>query len=272
MQTDPIGYGDGMNMYAYCGNNAVGRTDPSGLATWYGFLNLGQQVKVGDEWTDANKLRFAQIEDGQIKWVESFNSLEEWYNWIKVNDDFDEDWKKEQIGYKLSQTLDNSEKDKDGNFVWDQNKYTKDWFFWKLQLVSWIGGLGGLIQQIEAEMGTINETTGQERTVTIKLNSVCRPEYGGSPNGYRGGTTDNFHIDWSPTHQGQGTDIPAFPSLAGFAHELSHAGYWASHTTFVDNQLLAIVAENNVRVGYNNKVPGSNIGIRPWWHLAALPK
>ena len=30
MQTDPIGYNDGMNIYAYCGNNSVSYTDPSG--------------------------------------------------------------------------------------------------------------------------------------------------------------------------------------------------------------------------------------------------
>jgi len=35
LQTDPIGYGDGINLYAYCGNNPLAFADPSGLSETY---------------------------------------------------------------------------------------------------------------------------------------------------------------------------------------------------------------------------------------------
>jgi len=40
LQTDPVGYGDGMNWYGYCGNSPIGRTDPSGLWAGYAFQTI----------------------------------------------------------------------------------------------------------------------------------------------------------------------------------------------------------------------------------------
>jgi hypothetical protein len=40
MQTDPIGYADGINWYAYCGNNPIGYIDPFGLDWFDNFANF----------------------------------------------------------------------------------------------------------------------------------------------------------------------------------------------------------------------------------------
>lgn len=52
IQPDPIGYADGMNMYAYCGNNPVNYIDPWGLEgkeEWGGSGTYKDPYQIDDE-------------------------------------------------------------------------------------------------------------------------------------------------------------------------------------------------------------------------------
>ena len=53
MQTDPVGYGAGMNWYAYCGNNPLAYTDPSGLGADYNEPN-GPNEPPDSNWVGAS--------------------------------------------------------------------------------------------------------------------------------------------------------------------------------------------------------------------------
>jgi RHS repeat-associated protein len=54
LQTDPIGYGDGMNTYAYCGNNPTTCVDPFGLLrVWTGSFTLYWKANRLADWVTA---------------------------------------------------------------------------------------------------------------------------------------------------------------------------------------------------------------------------
>jgi len=104
LQTDPIGYGDGMNVYRYCGNNSVNRADPTGLFS-YGFVNMNDP----DHGT-AGALTFAKVVDGQVVQTKTFDSMDAWEKWAAENPYFFEDGPTEDLpevakrdGYKLAE-------------------------------------------------------------------------------------------------------------------------------------------------------------------------
>ena len=69
MQTDPIGYDDGINWYAYCGNNPLVYVDPSGCTS----ALVGALSVHGGYW--ANKLEQPAYPGSWSSWINFFG----WY-------------------------------------------------------------------------------------------------------------------------------------------------------------------------------------------------
>jgi RHS repeat-associated protein len=85
LQTDPIGYGDGMNWYAYCRNNPVGLVDPAGSWASYSF----NWVAIAD--TDVWVLQVLCWDDPEQKHLGTdfyFTDWEDMWTYVKNGGDF----------------------------------------------------------------------------------------------------------------------------------------------------------------------------------------
>jgi RHS repeat-associated protein len=85
LQTDPIGYGDGMNIYAYCGNNPTVVSDPTGRWAAYDY----EWVEKGnsDEWF-LRVLCWADAERTQLGTDFNFDDWEDLWGYAQSGGDF----------------------------------------------------------------------------------------------------------------------------------------------------------------------------------------
>ena len=77
LQPDPIGYADGLNMYAYCGNNPINWIDPLGLNS------IGERIIGiigGDGWS--NDFEMSGDDWSQIGWEQRKNTAEPDRVWL----------------------------------------------------------------------------------------------------------------------------------------------------------------------------------------------
>ncbi|HEY9093890.1 MAG TPA: RHS repeat-associated core domain-containing protein, partial [Candidatus Cryosericum sp.] len=221
LQTDPIGYGDGINWYAYCGNRPGALADPSGMASGFGFRRWTNSGSLSDyyRWPYAEGMEFYWVDDNNNPQSVVCSSIDDWIAWastggvyLDMTDDsykelFPDGWEKGQTGWALAGTC--------GIAAGEQ--FGQDWWFWRIKAICWLGLESG-IATIESRMAK-----GQEFHLSLT---------GGNHNWYDVGTnTLHWNFTLTSMHAGWQEQSPVevehkdwmdFHPLAGLAHELRH--------------------------------------------------
>jgi RHS repeat-associated protein len=98
LQTDPVGYGAGMNLYAYCGNNPTNRLDPTGNASF-------QMSEVTEGDGAGTSIRFTVYADDGVTVIRHYDAcdIDAGLRWLRDLDDiFTDEWLSTQDGIKMA--------------------------------------------------------------------------------------------------------------------------------------------------------------------------
>jgi RHS repeat-associated protein len=244
LQTDPTGYKDGMNWYAYCHNNATCDADPTGLETVYTFLDMASAHAT------AGLLTFAKVVDNQVVQTQGFADTKAWMNWAKDHPYYFENgpskWVPEiekRTGYKLASAAEAEDKENQSTVFSD--------VFWALQALQFMGDSVAELERTGVE--TIHIVVARKGGLLDQYNSA----------------TNTLKWNINDSRLGRGSEWLDFKDpLIALAHELVHArDDVISHMAAVD-EVHAVRSENNVRALFRAKAPKCrDLYPRPGWSV-----
>ncbi|HPC96872.1 MAG TPA: RHS repeat-associated core domain-containing protein, partial [Sedimentisphaerales bacterium] len=194
LQTDPIGYADGMNWYAYCGNNPMCRSDPTGL--WYHFTasDDGEGMKLVWE-TYTGEYREIGV------WADIDEFIDEAY--LGRIAEFGSGWERNELGWKLTEATSKFDRE-------------RKWWFWRLKALEFLdGSMASMYQTME----NAKEKDGKTPFTVVFTRSYRNWYTPGTNLVEWRWTVDSVYLE----NEGCNANWNQCNALALLAHELTHA-------------------------------------------------